>query len=76
MIDELKPCPCGTTPEKLVLDGPPRSKWMYVSGQCCGEWNVEFRTDWAPDAECYRLAVEAWNDAPRARHWSEAIEVR
>lgn len=41
---------------------------MEAVGDCCGEWSVEFRTQYKPadSPECYALAVQAWNDAPRA----------
>ncbi len=65
----IKPCPCGRTPEKLYIhDTGQGGKWANVSGDCCGEWEIEFRTgyhDYGSD-ECMTLAITAWNEAPRA----------
>jgi hypothetical protein len=40
-----------------------------VSGYCCGDWHIEFRTNYAAhdSEEIMRLAREAWNDAPRGK---------
>ena len=64
---KLKPCPCGKTPNKLCVSESNTSKWGYVCGDCCGEWNVEFRTDYRrlDTKECMELAIEEWNSAPR-----------
>lgn len=66
-MTELKPCPCGETPTKLGIDGTGRSKWAFVYGNCCSEWHIEFRTNYAlPNSdECMKLGIYAWNDAPR-----------
>lgn len=62
----LKPCPCGKTPTKVSVIGESRSKRMYVSGNCCGEWHIEFRADYETDlARIKALAEKAWNEAPR-----------
>ncbi|MHC4192071.1 MAG: hypothetical protein ACYSUB_20765 [Planctomycetota bacterium] len=65
--DNIKPCPCGETPPRLVIQGRDRDKWMYVYGDCCGEWNVEFRSDYnvVDSDECMERAISAWNDAKR-----------
>lgn len=62
----LKPCPCGKTPNSLLL-ADNGVKWAYVFGDCCNEWNIEFRTMYNPiDSEaCMELAIEAWNSATR-----------
>ncbi len=65
---ELKPCPCGETPKDLaIVDNGQGGKWAEVSGNCCGEWSIEFRTQYFPpdSNECIALAAEAWNEAPR-----------
>lgn len=65
-MPNLKPCPCGETPKSLrIADNG--SKWAYVSGDCCNEWNIEFRTHYhrIETNECMALAVEAWNVAGR-----------
>ena len=70
---KLKKCPCGKTPEKLsIMEGSTAknahmegstAKWAFVGGHCCGEWLVEFRTNYLEldSDECYDLAVAAWN---------------
>lgn len=65
---QIQPCPCGKTPEKLIItDAGQGGKWAYVSSNCCGEWNIEFRTDYfrLDSVECEELAIKGWNDAPR-----------
>lgn len=64
----LKPCPCGYAPKRLVIsDAGQGGKWANASCEYCGEWTIEFRTQHnkLESDECYRLAVEDWNDAPR-----------
>lgn len=65
---ELKRCPCGKTPDHLCVDGD-RSKWAYTYGDCCGEWNIEFRSNHFPSGsiELKELALKAWNGAPRPK---------
>ena len=70
MADEIAPCPCGQVPEKLcVQEAGQGSKWAMVSGYCCGDWHIEFRTNYAAHGskESNRLAREAWNAAPRGK---------
>lgn len=65
---EIKRCPCGMTPKKLIImDANQGGKWAQVSGDCCGYWEIEFHADYhALDSkECYERAVEWWNEAPR-----------
>ena len=66
MKNELKSCPCGKTPTAINIYGTD-SKWKWVSGDCCGEWSIEFRTNYAKDgsSKLNNYAKEAWNDAPR-----------
>ena len=54
-----------------VIEGN-SSKYMHVVGVCCGEWMIEFRTNYHPadTEECLALAVEAWNNAPRGE-WND-----
>ena len=73
-MEELKPCPCGKVPTKVfATDAGQGGKWANVSGDCCGEWSIEFRTQYAAlgSSECMNLAVEAWNEAPRAQRTEE-----
>ena len=68
MSDELAPCPCGQIPEKLcVQEAGQGGKWAMVNGYCCGEWNVEYRTNYAAHGteENNRLARQAWDSAAR-----------
>ena len=67
-MSELKKCPCGKTPIELwITDAGQGGKWANVEGGCCGEWMIEFRTQYndLKSGECMKLAIEAWNDAPR-----------
>jgi hypothetical protein len=64
----IAPCPCGKIPIELyITDANQGSKWAYVNGDCCGEWMIEFRTNYynLDSPECRELALEAWNTAPR-----------
>ena len=63
-MSKLKKCPCGKRPTSLgIMDG---GKYAYVSGDCCGEWMVEFFNDQdIRSAKCMEFAIEAWNKAPR-----------
>ena len=62
----LKPCPCGAVPILLNVNSD-GGKWAYVSGDCCGQWEIEFRLQYAKadSDEANRRAAAAWNDAPR-----------
>ena len=42
-------------------------KYMACMGTCCGEWMIEFRSDYhqQDSAECMERAIDAWNRAPR-----------
>ncbi|MCK5607388.1 hypothetical protein KAR91_36225 [Candidatus Pacearchaeota archaeon] len=64
----IKPCPCGATPKHLCIAEGSTCKWAFVSGECCGEWQVEFRTEYRDLAsdEVTALALKAWNETPRA----------
>lgn len=64
---ELKPCPCGATPEGLYIEMPERGKYGLASPQCCSVWTVEFRNGFEGNQEItLQKAAKAWNDAPRA----------
>ena len=69
MSDKLLPCPCGETPTELHLDKGATYKWGWVSGNCCNEWHIEFRTvNYQPDSpETMEQAIKYWNDALRAQ---------
>jgi hypothetical protein len=69
-LSGLLSCPCGRPIDDIfIADAGQGGKWAWVSGNCCGEWSIEFRTQYnALDSEeCKKLAIAAWNEAPRAR---------
>ncbi len=63
---KLKPCPCGKTPKELAINTTD-CKWFHAGGSCCGEWEIEFRSNYtdATSGAAMELAIAAWNDAPR-----------
>jgi hypothetical protein len=64
---EIRPCFCGATPSQLMITEGSSSKYAYAACEWCAEWSIEFRTNYSKDpAELQRLAVKAWNCAPRA----------
>ena len=66
----IAPCPCGKVPSKLHITGEhSRAKWAEVCGDCCGEWSIEFRNQYHElgGLESERLALSAWNAAPRSK---------
>ena len=67
-MNKLKECPCGKTPTELGITDW-NSQWAYCSGDCCGEWIVEFRTqnERANSAKCMEYAIKEWNKAPRGK---------
>ena len=76
-MNDLKQCPCGKTPDDLgVVDAGQGSKWAYAVPSCCGEWTIEFRTDYnyLHSGECMELAIKAWNEAPR--FWEAIPDVK
>lgn len=67
MNKKLKPCPCGCIPAELnIVQNGQGVKWASIYPSCCGEWSIEFRTQYkALDSEeCMVLATKAWNKAP------------
>ena len=75
-MGELKACPCGVTPTDLhIYSDIFVGKWAWVGGNCCGEWSIEFRTNYSDGEELQKRAREAWNEAPRAQaHTEETID--
>lgn len=61
---QLKECPCGKIPTALCLSGE-GSKYATACGNCCSDWNIEFRCSYADGEEAYTLATNAWNQATR-----------
>lgn len=68
VLSDLLSCPCGQFPKELHISGE-GSKWAFVSGDCCDEWFVEFRTQYHKhdSPECMKLAIIEWN---RAQRWA------
>lgn len=69
-MDKLKPCPCGKPLTKLfIMDAGQGGKWANTGGDCCGDWIIEFRTDYLAldNPKCMELAIEAWNEAERGK---------
>ena len=67
MPEKLKQCPCGVIPDDLCIEEGRSSKWAFASCGKCGEWTIEFRTNYLElgSIECKDIAYEAWNNAPR-----------
>jgi hypothetical protein len=60
-------CACGATPQQLAITEGSSSKYAWAACEWCGEWSIEFRTNYSQDpAELQELAIKAWNAAPRA----------
>ena len=71
---KIRPCFCGATPSQLVITETVSSKYALAACEWCGEWSIEFRTNYSQDlAELQQLAVKAWNCAPR-RALEEALD--
>jgi hypothetical protein len=71
MSAEIAKCPCGKTPAHLDVDNY-SVKWTTVAGDCCGEWTVEFRSQYLElGPELDALALKAWNGATRG-DWCES----
>ena len=69
MTGHLLSCPCGETPGRLIIHDGDCCKWAYCCGDCCGDWFIEFRTNYldAGSDEIYARAVDAWNATPREK---------
>ena len=68
-MKDLKDCPCGKTPKNLIITGAGQGgKWAYVGGDCCEDWEIEFRTGYnnLESDECKIFAKDSWNEAKRA----------
>lgn len=63
----LAPCPCGKTPQKLIITDS-TAGFAFAYGACCTEWFVEFDAcnTYLGTVECDQLARKAWNKAPRS----------
>lgn len=75
-MNNLKPCPCGQTPTELCIEQGSTYRWRYVSGGCCGFWNIEVKVNYGwlyaknlganDEEEVKKICTSAWNNAPRA----------
>ena len=69
MSDNLAACPCGEIPHYLCVEDLGAGYCVYlVSGDCCGNWHVLFKSEHAKagSEENGRKAIETWNAAQRA----------
>jgi len=68
---ELKLCPCGKRPEKLIIGLG--QNITTATGDCCDDWLVLFRSEYqSRDSDLtQQLAVEAWNEVSRAEALKE-----
>ena len=67
-MSDLKSCPCGQPLDGLIItENGQGTKYANVAGNCCGEWMIEFRTNYESleSKKCMQLAISAWNSAPR-----------
>ena len=69
---DLSRCPCGKVPSSVVIAYGPS---CYVSGDCCGEWAVEYSAgDFDIGNDEYRTKAEAvWNNATRDQRKKGAL---
>jgi hypothetical protein len=52
----------------LAITEGSSSKYAWAACEWCGEWSIEFRTNYSQDlVELQELAVKAWNAAPRTK---------
>ena len=66
---KLQKCPCGQIPTDLNIEEGSSCKYGFASGDCCGEWLIEFRTEYQKlnSKKCKDLAKNAWNGALRSK---------
>ena len=65
-ISDLRPCPCGETPDSIgVMENGQGGKYMLAIPSCCSEWMLEFHTHYKSGDELKARAEKAWNNAPR-----------
>jgi hypothetical protein len=68
MSEQLKPCPCGKTPSKLLIGDGNTYRWRIISGDCCGEWMIESSRIEYPitDESIVKQCTNDWNNANRS----------
>jgi len=64
---KLETCPCGDTPNSLIIAEGKSLRYAFVYGDCCNEWFIEFKTyNHTPESdESMVNAITAWNNAMR-----------
>ena len=69
MSAKLNKCPCGEIPDELHIIEGNSFKWAWVSGSCCNEWSIEFRTEYNDigSDKCMESAITVWNGATRGK---------
>ena len=72
--DGLKECPCGEIPKELII-ATVGEKYTRCFGDCCGDWETEFRNDYSEGVESYEKAVNAWNNIERPEPKPDWIRV-
>lgn len=63
---EIKPCPCGNTPDELYVSEGSTFRWRYVECKC--GWMIEARINTLRphcEEQDYLECVDAWNAMPR-----------
>ena len=73
MTNPLSRCPCGEVPNGLFCEQAETYKSYWVSGTCCGNWNVYVKvphdlSEEIAGAKCDERAAwieREWNAAPR-----------
>lgn len=63
-MEKLKECPCGETPNRIHIYNED-CKYAHAAGDCCEDWIIEFRSDYANGVQLEKLAIKAWNDTSR-----------
>jgi len=65
---ELKRCGCGQVPTKLNVSEGSTFRWRHLTGNCCGEWQIEVRVptlNIPVDYDEYAWCCQEWNEATR-----------
>ena len=63
-MSELKKCPCGKVPVIMVIESEV-NKYVFAAGDCCGDWLIEVRVDYAQGQTLHNIVNRAWNETRR-----------